>query len=69
MCIPWSLLLTVVRNRIQSSTILTAVSGYDADHMGIWPHDDPGVMCLNTPPFIVGDDTGDKTDPSIEVES
>ena len=69
MCILWSFLLTMVRNHIQRSAVLTAVSGYDADHMGIWSHDDPGVTRWNTPSLVVGDDAGDKIDPSIEVES
>ena len=39
MCVPWSFLLTVVRNPIQRSAVLTVVSGYDANHMGIWCHE------------------------------
>ena len=69
MCVPWSLLLTVVRDRMQRPSILTAVSGYDADYMGIWSHDNPGVMRWNTPPLTVGDDAGNEIGPSIEIKS
>ena len=69
LCIPWSLFLTVVRNGMQRSSVLTAVFGYDADYMGVRTHNNPGVTCWNAPPLVVGDDTGDKIGPSIEVES
>ena len=68
-CVPWSYLLTVVRDCIQRSTVLTVVSRYDADYMGIWTHDHSCVSCWNTPPLVVGNDAGDKIGPSIEVES
>ena len=69
MCVPWSYLLTVVRDHIQRSPILTAVSRYNADYMGIWSQDNPGISCWNAPPFAVSDNTGDEIDPSIKVES
>ena len=67
-CVPWSFLLTVVRDRVQRSSVLTVVSRYNANYMGIWTHNNSCVMCWNTPSLVVGDDTGDKVDPSIEVE-
>ena len=69
MGVPWSFLLTVVRDRIQGSAILTAVSRYDADYIGIWTHNDSGVTCWDTSPFVVGDNAGDEISPSVEVES
>ena len=53
---------------MQGSTVLAAVSGYDADYMGVWPLDNPGIAHWNAPPFAVGNDAGDEIDPSIEVE-
>ena len=68
-CVLWSFLLTVVRDRIQRSTVLTAVSRYNANYMGIWTHNNSCVTCRNAPPLVVGNDAGDEVDPSIEVES
>ena len=67
-CVPWSYFLTMVRNRMQGSTVLAAVSGYDTDHVGVRSHDNSGVSCRNAPPFAVSDYAGDKIDPSVEVE-
>ena len=69
MCVPWLFFLTVVRDRIQRSSVLAAVSRYDAYYMRVWPHDNPGIVHWDAPPFAVGDDAGDEIDPLIKVES
>ena len=67
-CVPWSYLLTVVRDCMQGSAILTPISGYDADYMGVGTHDDSGVTCWDASSLAVSDDTGDEIDPSIKIE-
>ena len=68
-CVPWSFPLVVVRDRMQGPTILTPVSGYNADDMRVWTHDDPGVARWNTPSLTVSNKAGDKIGPPIEIES
>ena len=68
-CVPQSLSLIMIGERIQGSPILTAVSWNDAYDMGIRAHDDSSVACWDASPLAVSDDTRDKVVPTIEVES
>ena len=68
-CVLWALSLIVVRDCIQGPPILIAVSWDNAYNVGVRAHDDPSVTRRDTSPFAVGNDTGDKIDPLIEVES
>ena len=67
-CVSWSFPLVMVRYCMQGSTVLTAISRNNTDHMGIRSHDDPSIACRDAPPFIVSNDAGDKVDSSIEIE-
>ena len=68
-CVPWPFPQVVVRERIQQSPVLTVISWNNTYDMGVRTHDDSGVMHRDTSPLAVGDDTGDKVNPAIEVES
>ena len=66
---PWVLSLIMIRDHIQRSSILTAVSRDDAYYVWVRAHDDLSILCQNTPPHIVSDNTGNKVSPMIEIES
>ena len=68
MCIPQSFSLIMVRECIQGPTLLTLISGDDANNVWVRAHDDPSVACRNTSSFAVGDYAGDKVGPTIEIE-
>ena len=59
----------MVRECIQGSPILIAISRNNTYDMGVRAHDDPSVACQDTSPFAVGDDAGDKIDLAIEIKS
>ena len=66
---PQVLSLIMVRDCIQQSSVLTAVSKSNSHHMWVRAHDDPGVLCQNAPPPIVSNNAGDKVSPTVEIES
>ena len=68
-CVPRVFSLIMVRDCIQWSPILTVVSWNDAYNMRVGAHDDPSVASWDASPFAVSDNTGDKVDPAVEVES
>ena len=68
MCIPWPFPQVMVRERIQWPSILTAVPWNDSNDVGVRTHDNPSVLCWNTPSFTVCNDAGDKIDPAVEIE-
>ena len=67
-CVLWSFSLIMVRDCIQGPTILTLISGDNADNMWVQAHNDSRVARWDTPPFTIGDNAGDEVDPTIEVE-
>ena len=69
MHVPWSFSLIMVRDRIQGSSILTPVSGYDTNDMRVWTHNNSSVVHWDTPSLTVSDDAGDEIGPSIEIKS
>ena len=67
-CVPWSLPLIMIRDRIQGPTILTSISGNNTDNMWVGTHKDSGVPRWDTPSLAVSNNAGDEIGPSIEVE-
>ena len=59
----------MVRDCVQWSPILIVVSRDDAYDVGVRAHDDLSVVSWDASPFTVSNDTGDKIDPTIEIES
>ena len=68
-CVPRVLSLIMIRDCIQRSSVLTAVSRDDADDMGIGTHDRSSKVCRYTPSPIVSDDTGCIVSPAIVVKA
>ena len=69
MCIPGVLSLIMVRACVQWSSILAAVSGDNADHVGVGTHDHPSEACWYAPPPVVSDDAWDVVGPSVVVKA
>ena len=67
--VPWPFPQVMVRERIQRSSVLTAISWNDSYDMGVRAHDDPSVACRNAPSLAVGNDTGNEVNPAIEFKS
>ena len=68
-CVPWSFSLIVIRERIQGSPILTPLSSDNTYDVSVGADDNPGVASWDTPSLTVSDDTGDKVNPTVEIES
>ena len=69
LCIPWALSLIVIRDCIQWSTVLTPVPRDNAYDVWVGPHNNPGVMCRDAPPGVVGDDAGNIVGATIEIKA
>ena len=68
-CIPGALSLIMIRDCVQRSTILAAISGNDANDMGIRTHDHPSEAHWYAPSPIVSDDAGCIVGPAIVIKA
>ena len=67
--VPRALPLIMIRDCIQRSTILAAISGNDANDMGIRTHDHPSEAHWYAPSPIVSDDAGCIVGPAIVIKA
>ena len=69
LCVPWTISLIMVWDRIQRPSILRTIPGNDANDVRVWSHDHSCISRRDAPPPVVGNYAGHVVNPTIEIEA